>query len=128
LGEIEAKISNKLAFWKGLGLSCKGKVRVVNMFVLTKLFYRLEIVDISNSIKIEFEKKIKNFIWNDRKTGRLELNALTLGYQQGGLQLYDIDMRIKTMRIKWLEKLSRVDKNEIERYLVDIIIGDYREI
>ena len=98
------------------------------MFVLTKLFYRLEIVDISNSIKIEIEKKIKNFIWNDRKTGRVELNALTLGYQQGGLQLYDIDMRIKTMRIKWLEKLSRVDKNEIERYLVDRKIEDYRGI
>ena len=32
------------------------------------------------------------------------------------------------MRIKWLDKLTRVDQNEIERYLVDRIIGDHRTI
>ena len=33
--EIKAKINNKLAFWKGLGLSTKEKVRVTNMFSLS---------------------------------------------------------------------------------------------
>ena len=110
--DIEAKITNKLSFWKGLGLSCKAKVRVVNMSVLSKLLYRLEVVDITNTLKSEIENKIKHFIWNDKKAGRVELNALALDYEQGGLQLFDIEMRIKTMRIKWLDKLTRVDENE----------------
>ena len=42
-GEIEAKINNKFSFWKGLGLSVKGKVRVVNMFILSKMFYRIDL-------------------------------------------------------------------------------------
>ena len=57
LSEIEAKITNKLAFWKGLGLPIKAKIRVVNMSVLSKLYYRLEIVDITSSLKAEVEKK-----------------------------------------------------------------------
>ena len=32
------------------------------------------------------------------------------------------------MRIKWLNKLTRSDRTEIERYLVDRIIGEYRSI
>ena len=127
-GEIEAKMANKLAFWKGLGLSLKGKVRVVNMFVLSMLFYRLEVVDITKPSRSAIERKIKSFIWNDRIAGRVEPNILALEYEQGGLQLYDIDLRIKTMRIKWLEKLTRIDEKEIERYLVDRLIGEYRGI
>ena len=127
-GEIEAKITNKLAFWKGLGLSTKGKVRVVNMFVLSKLFYRLEFVDIPDSVKLEIEKKVKDFIWNDKKAGRVEVNALSLSYERGGLQLYDIDLRIKAMRIMWLEKLTKLDSKEIERYIVDKLIGEHRGI
>ena len=126
--EIEAKINNKLAFWKGLGLSTKAKVRVVNMFALSKLFYRLEHVDIPNCVKTEIEKKIKGFIWNDKKAGRVEPNALSLGYEKGGLQLYDIDLRIKAMRIKWLDNLIKLDDKEIERHIVDKLIGDHRGI
>ena len=44
--EIEQKITKKLSFWNGSGISIKGKVRVVNMFVFSKIFYRLECVDI----------------------------------------------------------------------------------
>ena len=92
------------------------------------MFYRLELVDIANTLKIEIEKKIKNFIWNDKKTGRVEIDVLNINYDLGGLQLQDIEGRIKTMRIKWLDKLTRLGENEIERYLVDRIIGDYRTI
>ena len=78
------------------------------MFVLSKMFYRLETVDIANPLRIEIEKKIKNFIWNDKKTGRVELNVLNINYEQGGLQLHDIEAKVKTMRIKWLDKLYSV--------------------
>ena len=126
--EIEAKINNKLAFWKGLGLSTKEKVRVTNMFSLSKLWYRLEHVDIPNGIKVEIEKKVKDFIWNDKKAGRVEANALSLSYEKGGLQLHDIDLRIKALRIKWLDRLAKTETTEIERFIVDKLIGEYRSI
>ena len=69
-----------------------------------------------------------NFIWNDRKFGRISKNTLCLNYSQGGLKLQDIGIKIRTLRIKWLSHVLTLPENKLERYLVDNIIGNFRDI
>jgi hypothetical protein len=125
--EIEQKMSKKLSFWKGSRISLKGKMRVVNIFILSKIFYRLECVD-TKEMKMSIEKKIREFIWGDRRVGRIDFYVLSNNYLTGGFKLVDIESKIKTMRIRWLLSLSKKNVNEIERFLVDKLIGNYRGI
>ena len=126
--EIEQKITKKLSFWNGSGISIKGKVRVVNMFVFSKIFYRLECVDITKEMKLSIEKRIREFLWGERRVGRIEFQVLSKSYLKGGLKLLDIDSKIKTLRIKWLSSLTKKNADQIERFLVDKLIGNYRGI
>ena len=126
--DIDQKMTKKLNFWNGSGISIKGKVRVVNIFVLSKIFYRLECVDITKEMKKGIERKIRVFIWGDRVVGRIDFKALTKSYQKGGLKLVEIDTKVKTMRIQWLYKLTTKPVSDIERHLADNLIGEYRGI
>ena len=38
--ELYTKIKLKLAFWKGRNLSLIGRVRVINIYILSRLWYR----------------------------------------------------------------------------------------
>ena len=126
--EIETKIMRKLNFWKGAGLSLKGRIRVVNMFIFSKLLYRLECVDISKEMVSKVDKTIKSYIWKGKIAGRVDSKVLTSSYEQGGLQLYNLDVRIRVLRVKWLTELSTSSSAEIGRYLADTLIGSYRGI
>ena len=126
--EIVTKITKKLSFWNGSGISIKGKVRVVNTFVLSKILYRLECVDITKDMQLLIEKKVRVFLWGERRVGRIDFSVLSLNYKNGGLQLLELESKIKTLRIKWLLSLVNKDKNQIERFLVDKLIGNVRGI
>ena len=126
--EVEDKIKKKLSFWNGSGISIKGKIRVVNTFVLPKIFYRLECVDLIKEAKLSIERKIRQFLWNERRVGRINFAVLTLQYENGGLNLLDIENRVKVSRIKWLLSLISKNNNDIERFIADKLIGNYRDI
>ena len=65
--DISDKITKKLCFWNRSGISIKGKIRVVNTFVLSKIFYRLECVDITKEMKLSIEKQIRMFFVGGKK-------------------------------------------------------------
>ena len=126
--DIEAKMKSKLGYWAHSGLSVKGKIKVVNTFILSKIFYRLECVDITMELKLSIERNIRGFIWGDRIVGRVDYNSLTLNIDMGGLGLFDIGYRMKVMRVKWLEFLVEKETTDFERFLADRLIGEYKGI
>ena len=126
--EINDKITKKIAFWKGSGLSIKGKIRVINTFIYTKIVYRLECVDLNRAMIDSIERKIRDFIWESRVAGRINIDTLKSNYEKGGMQLFDLNIRAKIMRIKWLYYLTEKTNQDIERFLADKLIGNYREI
>ena len=126
--EINDKITKKIAFWKGSGLSIKGKIRVINTFIYTKIIYRLECVDLNRAMIDSIERKIRDFIWESRVAGRINIDTLKSNYEKGGMQLFDLNIRAKIMRIKWLYYLTEKTNQDIERFLADKLIGNYREI
>ena len=66
---------------------------------------------------------IRDFIWNDKKGGRIRQGVLNLSNMQGGIQLVDIDTKIKTQRVQRIMKILKMDKDTFERFLADSLIG-----
>ena len=124
--EIIEKIKTKLSYWKGKFICLKGKITVLNVFVLSKLWYCLECQDIPKNLKNDLDKMLANFIWNDIHQRNMEV--LYMDYKNGGLQLQDIDTKMKTFRIKWLSELLHCMPKSIERHLADTLVGKHNLI
>ena len=96
-------IKNKLSYWNSKYISIKGKVKVVNTFILSKLWYFLEIQDLNNSMLIDLKNIITSFIWKGHK--QVSYDTLCLPYLKGGLSLPNIQSKMEASRVKWLTKL-----------------------
>ena len=76
-------IKNKLAYWGGKGISLKGKIRVINTFILPKLWHVSEIHNISVNDKDDIKGMISAFIWRGNYHQR-SLSGLKADYHEGG--------------------------------------------
>ena len=54
--EVLDKVKTKLSYWKGKFLTLKGKLKVLNIFVLSKLWYVLECQDFPTILKKDLDK------------------------------------------------------------------------
>ena len=61
--EILEKIKQKISYWNTKSISIKGKIKILNTFVLSKLWYALECHDIPNEIHVDLKNLISTFIW-----------------------------------------------------------------
>ena len=78
------KIKNKIKYWKGKGISLLGRVRVVNIFLLSRLWYRKKVYNFPKQLLNTLETTIRNLIWADKKCGRVRQGVLQLEYEKGG--------------------------------------------
>ena len=117
------KIKNKMKYWKGKGISLIGRVKVANIFLLSRFWYRTKCLNITNHQLQLLEKMVRNFIWNDKIGGRVRQGVLQLEFNKGGLQLVDIVCKIKTQRVQRIMFLLSLDRDNIERFLADSLIG-----
>lgn len=124
--EIKEKIKDKICFWKGKCISLKGRVKITNIFILSKLWYLLECQDIPKNIRNEINNMIMNFIWNDLH--QRDISVVHQLYIDGGLELHDIQAKQKTFRIIWLKSILDSGKFSIERHLANTAIGKYKGV
>ena len=120
--EIIDQIKNKISYWNNKSISKKGKVKILNIFGLTKLWYALEIHDISNTTLTELNNLVKSFIWNGYH--QRQLSVLCYPYNKGGLSLQNIESKIKSLRIRWLGNLMTKSNLICEKSIVDQLIGN----
>ena len=121
--EIKEKISHKLKYWSGKGISLKGRIRVINTFVLSKLWYICEVQDIPNAILLDINKMLLKFVWNGKFHQR-SLKGIQQDYKLGGLRLGCIEKKITAFRIQWLSYLLESDTNKIENFLANKLISN----
>ena len=93
--EQESKIKNKLQFWKRASLSLIGKIKVLNFFILSRLWYRTEFQNIPKNSELVVHQGILDFIWGKKKH-QINTASLKLSRENGGLNLIDIQNRITT--------------------------------
>jgi len=95
---VKDKIKVKMSYWNCKTMSLKGRVIVLNIFVLSKLWYILESQEISSHILNELNDMIKNFVWKD--IHQTQFNSLHDKYEDGGLSLQDISLKQQALRVK----------------------------
>ena len=116
-------IKNKFSYWQRKGISLMGRIKVVNIFILSRFWYRTRIFNLTVRHKTLLSTLVGNFIWQDKVGGRVRQEVLSLGYNNGGLQLADVDSKIATQRVKRISYLLSLNEDNIERFLADKLIG-----
>ena len=117
-------IKNKMNFWKGQGLSLISRVKIINIFILSRLWYRTKVWDITKYYLEALNRIIRNFIWEEKRGARVRQEVLQLEYEKGGLQLVDINCKIQVQRTKRILYLMSLDSNNFERFLADELVGN----
>ena len=116
-------IKKKITYWQGKGISLTGRIKIVNIFILSRFWYRTRIFNLTTRHKSLLSNLIRNFIWQNKTGGRVRQEVLSLSYQNGGLQLADVDCKIATQRAKHITYLLTLNEDHIERFLADKLIG-----
>ena len=85
--EIIEKVKLKMSYWSSKYLSLIGRIKTLNIFVLSKLWSVLESQDIPNHLLKILNNLISDFVWNDLH--QCQFSHLHDEYQDGGLNLQD---------------------------------------
>jgi len=101
-------------------------VKVLNIFALSKLWYVLGAQDIPKNLHKDFNNLITDFIWKD--IHQVQLSVLHEGYETGGLNLQDIELKRKALRVNWIKHLILRKESDIEKHLSNILIGEHKRL
>ena len=94
--------------WKKRNLTYMGKSTVLNTLIIPKLVYNMTVLHVPEEIIKRIEKLIYNFLWG--KTHRIKKNTVIGPYLKGGLNVTDIESKIKSLKVSWLPRLMIQNK------------------
>ena len=97
------KLKQTLNFWKQRALKLKGKVIVVNALIMSRLVYIIGALDMPEWVHKEINKAVSDFIWGGKGV-KIAHQTLIAKYKEGGLQLVDLKLKIKAIRLKVILK------------------------
>ena len=126
--EKKEKVKNSLIFWPTRTLSLKGRVFVLNTFILSQLWYICECQDIPKTIQNDLEKMILDFVWNRKKHHQTNKKTLSSSFDKGGPKLVDIHEKTKTYRNRWIFEVLKASDDAIVFFLVYKLIGSQKHI
>ena len=124
--EAKEKIKIKMSYWSSKHMSIKGRVKVLNIFILSKLWYILESQEIPPEILKDINNLIKAFVWKD--IHQIQFDCLHEKYDDGGIGLQDITLKKQALRLKWLKFLISCEKCHVETHLANVMIGNHKGI
>ncbi len=114
---IVGGMERRLNFWRSRFLSLKGKVLIVNMLMLSKMWYVLHVMPLPNWVLRRIKKCVLEFLW-DKKPPRIAYCTLIGQPEDGGMGLVDVEQKMKSMRVKVVRKyLDRTNKAEWKKLM-----------
>ena len=120
---IKDSIKGKISYWNNKSISLKGKVKLLNIFVLSKLWNALECHDIPKDDIVDINGFIKSFVW--KGYNQRQLAVLSYPYSKGGLALQSIECKMETFRLKWIENLMTCSHLSFEKKVVNRLFGNH---
>jgi hypothetical protein len=102
------KIENIIKIWACRHLTLKGKVTIVNSLLLSQMLYIASVIHIPDWAIQKYHKLITNFLW-DKKPAKIKYETLIAPIPQGGLNLQDLETKIKANKITWIKKLLKTE-------------------
>ena len=101
--EIVGGIERRLNFWKLRTLSLKGKVLILNVLMVSKLWYVLYVTAMPVWVEKRLKKCFLDFLWNG-KPSRIAYSTLIGEVGKGGMGLIDVEQRKNSLRVKIVKK------------------------
>ena len=109
--EIIQKMSTVTKMWSTRNLTLKDKITVANSLMGSLLVYHMQMLptmDTKDMCKIK--KLLEQFIWNGRKP-KIRTEILCLDRQQGGMGLFDVQRKDRSVKISWIQHLNMMSEN-----------------
>ena len=103
-------------------LSLTGRIKVLNIYIYSRLWYRTEFYDIPTYISSELNRETTDFIWRNKKHN-FNQNILMTKTGSGGLGLTNISLMVQAQRVMWLKTVLSYGKNDFTRKLVEFNLG-----
>ena len=106
---IVNSIRKTLGFWKKRRLKLKGKVIVVNMLIMSKLVY---VMNVPVKVMKEVEGMISIFLW-EGKGVRIAREVLENEYEDRGLKLVNLEGKKKALRVKMMVRYLKDNRDHV---------------
>ena len=90
------------------------------------MFYDTETQTPTDEQIKRIEDEIKKVYWKNERP-HIRLDNLKMDYNEGGLNLTDINSKYGSQRIKWLIEAKNLPKDSIEHFLVSEGLGYYKD-
>lgn len=100
------KIKSVCDSWAHRNTSIKGKITIVNSLLVSLLQYPCASIHTPIQVFKEYRRLVTNFIWNGKKP-KVAYCTLTLPISQGGLNLMDLEVRVKVSLLQWIRRFIR---------------------
>lgn len=101
--EVLGGIEKRLKFWKNRTLTLKGKVLVLNVLMVSKLWYILYVSAMPMWAEKRLKKCFLDFLW-EGKPAKIAHATLIGEVDKGGLGLMDVEQRKNSLRVKIIKK------------------------
>ena len=105
------KMKQLLNSWKCRKLSLKGKITVINSLAISKLVYLANTILTPEKVYREVKALILDFLW-DGSTPKIAYSTLIQGIEKGGLKLVDLELKVKSLCITWVKRLTNQSKGK----------------
>lgn len=90
------KIKQAIAIWNKVNLSLLERVIICKTFLLSKIWFVCNFIILKNEEIKEIKQLVYNFVWNS-KAELVNRNTLILPYESGGMGMFNIEAKIKTI-------------------------------
>ena len=109
--KVIRKMENVVKIWKSRGLTIYGKNVIIKGLIASQLTYIVSVLPCPSKQQMEKIKEIiMNFFW-DGKRSKIAFNNLINSYDEGGINLLDIEAHVKALKVSWINRLSILMNN-----------------
>ena len=102
------KIKTILYFWSKRDLTLPGRVTVLSTLIMSRFYYTLAVCHLPEKIKNELRLIVFKFLWKD-KAHLVKYQTIVGKKCDGGLNLPDIFLKMKSFRLKFFRKFLDED-------------------
>ncbi|KAG2063741.1 hypothetical protein BDR04DRAFT_1131022 [Suillus decipiens] len=124
---ILEKIESNLKRWNMCHPSLDGKHLITQMIMGGMTQFMTKAQGMPKSIEAAITKKIRTFIWNNRKSPPISLASLERPVSEGGLGLLNICARNEAIDITWVQAFMNLSESRPSwAFVTDILINSLK--
>ena len=96
-------LTRQLHWWKARDLSLVGIVLLIKSIGLSKFIFAATVLHVPEKVVQNVNTLLFHFLWNCR-CDKVKRSIVVQDYEKGGLRMAELDMCIRSSKIKWIQK------------------------